>query len=123
MGEHTNAIIQEVYRAAEKLGARSDLLCILGSWGDTLEDADILSMLRDWNAIPEQRGSYHAALMSIRADLPKEDPGPAFEAGYGWKSEGNAEDCAQDLRDEALWEIAKKIDTALRIAKGDQSNG
>jgi hypothetical protein len=34
----------------ERLGADEDLLAIVGSWRDTLPDADVLTMLRDDNA-------------------------------------------------------------------------
>lgn len=38
----------EMYRAAERLGADRYLLASIGSWGDTLEDAEVLSDLREW---------------------------------------------------------------------------
>lgn len=43
-------IMREVYTACERMGADIDLLCLLGGYGDTLEDHDILSMLKDYNA-------------------------------------------------------------------------
>lgn len=46
----TAKIAGEIYRAMERLGAEPDLLSILGSYRDTLDDAEILSLLRDWNA-------------------------------------------------------------------------
>lgn len=67
-------IRQELYRAMERLGMRADLiaearvwekqdfydvleahdaphklLAVVGSWGDTLEDAEVLAMLKTWN--------------------------------------------------------------------------
>lgn len=42
-------ISQQIYRALEILGAESDLLSIIGSYGDTLSDDEILDMLKDWN--------------------------------------------------------------------------
>ena len=39
----------EIYRAVEYLGGDAALLAIIGSWGDTLEDADILKLLKEWN--------------------------------------------------------------------------
>lgn len=39
----------EIYRAAEALGASPDLLAIVGSYGDTLDDQDILSALQHYN--------------------------------------------------------------------------
>lgn len=43
-------IAAELYVACERLGARSDLLGVLGSWGDTLPDEDVLALLRAYNA-------------------------------------------------------------------------
>ena len=43
------AIRQEVYKAFQSFGAKSDILSLIGSWGDTLEDEDILSGLQHWN--------------------------------------------------------------------------
>jgi hypothetical protein len=36
------------YVALERLGAEQELLAIVGSWCDTLCDADVLSMLREY---------------------------------------------------------------------------
>ena len=68
----TADILAEIYRAAERLGARSGqlrsltaaglydelealgadrrLLGVVGSWGDCMTDAEVLSALRQWNA-------------------------------------------------------------------------
>jgi hypothetical protein len=43
-------IVREVYTALERLGAGPELLAIVGSWRDTLDDADVLRMLREYNA-------------------------------------------------------------------------
>jgi hypothetical protein len=43
-------IAGEIYTALERLGADPELLAIVGSWRDTLPDAEVLLMLRDWNA-------------------------------------------------------------------------
>jgi hypothetical protein len=40
----------EIYKTAERLGADRYLLATIGSWGDTLEDAEVLSNLKEWNA-------------------------------------------------------------------------
>lgn len=42
-------IAVEMYEAARRLGARSDLLRIIGSYGDTLPDEEVLDQLRQWN--------------------------------------------------------------------------
>lgn len=46
----TAAIAREIYIAVERLTGDPELLSILGSYGDTLPDADILAILRDYNA-------------------------------------------------------------------------
>lgn len=43
-------IVAELYRALVLFGAGNDLLGIVGSWGDSLPDTDVLSGLRAWNA-------------------------------------------------------------------------
>jgi hypothetical protein len=43
------AIKDEIYRALEELGANGHLLAIVGSWGDTLTEAEVLEHLRTWN--------------------------------------------------------------------------
>lgn len=107
------AIIHEVCQAIRKLGGRSDILSIVGSWNDTLEDEEILSMLKDWNADADEGGAYYEALKKIRADLPAEDPGPSCDRWGYFLKDGNQEDVAYSVRDEALWKVAEKIDAAL----------
>ncbi len=46
----TPQIARELYAALERLGADAELLSIVGSWGDTLDEAEVLSMLREYNA-------------------------------------------------------------------------
>jgi hypothetical protein len=38
-----------LYQAFERLGAKSDLLSIVGSWGDTMDPEWVLSALLEWN--------------------------------------------------------------------------
>jgi hypothetical protein len=40
------AIVNELYFALSKLGASDELLAIVGSWGDTMDDARTLDNLR-----------------------------------------------------------------------------
>jgi hypothetical protein len=40
----------ELYIALKRLNADEELLAIVGSWRDTLDDAETLSMLREYNA-------------------------------------------------------------------------
>jgi len=42
-------IAKQIYIAAENCGASVDLLCILGSFRDTLYDGEILDLLMDYN--------------------------------------------------------------------------
>lgn len=42
-------IVNEVYRALVLLGADSDLLGTIGSWGDSLPESDVLANLKGWN--------------------------------------------------------------------------
>ena len=42
-------IVSELYRTLVLLGAESDLLGTVGSWGDSLSDQDVLSNLKMWN--------------------------------------------------------------------------
>jgi len=34
----------------ERLGAEPDLLSIVGSWGDTLDDEEVLALLKEYKA-------------------------------------------------------------------------
>jgi hypothetical protein len=40
----------DIYRACARLGAGAELLSILGSYGDTLDDSDVLTFLKAYNA-------------------------------------------------------------------------
>jgi hypothetical protein len=42
-------IVSEIYRSLVLLGAGSDLLGAVGSWGNSLPESDVLSELRAWN--------------------------------------------------------------------------
>ncbi len=50
MNDCKAAIASELYKALERLEAPPDLLSIIGSYGDTLSDEEVLQLLRDWNA-------------------------------------------------------------------------
>jgi hypothetical protein len=43
-------IVGELYEALKGLHAPPLLLGIIGSWGDTLSDEDVLAALKSWNA-------------------------------------------------------------------------
>ena len=50
----TDALIrEELQKALRKLGAKSDLLSIVGSWGDTMSDEWVLGALQQWNDLQE----------------------------------------------------------------------
>lgn len=61
----TCQIMQEITRALTLLGADIKLLGAIGSWGDTLSDAEVLSGLKDWcdrhDTAGMHRGNVHSA--------------------------------------------------------------
>jgi hypothetical protein len=46
----TALIAGEIYEALERLGADPELLSIVGSWRDTLDDVEVLALLRRYNS-------------------------------------------------------------------------
>jgi hypothetical protein len=42
-------IVKQITIAMQNLGASVELLCIVGSYGDTQSDADVLECLRQYN--------------------------------------------------------------------------
>lgn len=59
-------IIGQIYLALERLGAHPHLLGIVNSWGDTLDDAVVLEMLKDWNA-----GTFKIEMIASTGDVPR----------------------------------------------------
>jgi hypothetical protein len=45
----TAQIAGEIYSAFERLDADEELRAIVGSWRDTLDDAEVLALLREFN--------------------------------------------------------------------------
>lgn len=45
-----HSIKNEIATALINFGAKSDLMSIIGSWGDTLHEDEILEMLKEWNS-------------------------------------------------------------------------
>jgi hypothetical protein len=43
-------IIRQLYVALERLGADPELLSIVGSWRDTINDAEVFALLRRYNS-------------------------------------------------------------------------
>lgn len=48
-GDIKSQIASELYAAISKIANDPELLCIIGSYGDTLEDQEVLSCLRTYN--------------------------------------------------------------------------
>lgn len=48
----TLAIVGLLYRVIDRLGGKSDILCIVGSWLDTMDDEWVLESLKEWLALP-----------------------------------------------------------------------
>ena len=59
-------IAKEIYRALDDLYAPSELLSIVGSYGDTLPDADVLAYLKQFN----ETGTVFSKVI-CRAEQPK----------------------------------------------------
>jgi hypothetical protein len=49
MADLTRQISKELYEAIKSLRGGMELLSIVGSYGDTLDDDEVLSQLRAWN--------------------------------------------------------------------------
>ena len=47
--EISHKILYQINKAIEKLTNDIELLCIIGSYGDTQEDEDVLQMLEEYN--------------------------------------------------------------------------
>jgi hypothetical protein len=77
-------IVSEIYRTLVLLGAGSDLLGTVGSWGDSLSDADVLSNLTAWNAATVKeltsRIEHYETLSRRLADSPVGDQKMSLQA-------------------------------------------
>jgi hypothetical protein len=62
--ERKAAIAREIYRAMEKLGAPMQLLSLIGSYGDTLDDEHVLAYLRSYN----ETGTYWRSIICRRLE-------------------------------------------------------
>jgi hypothetical protein len=80
-------IVQELYRTLILLGAESDVLGAVGSWGNSLPDEDVLASLRAWNLATQNkldRRTAHYEATFCRAaydpdgelDIPRTTPTP-----------------------------------------------
>ena len=66
-------IVTQIYRAFVLFGAKSDLLGMIGSWGDTLSDDEILAGMRDYNDHKEAEALGIATESRRLAGTPSED--------------------------------------------------
>ena len=46
-----NDALPRLYRKLQELGAGREILAAVRSWGDTLDDEEVLALLEDWNAV------------------------------------------------------------------------
>jgi hypothetical protein len=60
MTDEQYKIIGQINIALEKLGAPIELLCLVGSFGQTQEDCDVLEMLEQYN----ECGTYMAEVIA-----------------------------------------------------------
>lgn len=49
MSDLRNKIAEQIYAALKRLGADVELLSVVGSYGDTLDDGEVLELLTDYN--------------------------------------------------------------------------
>ena len=63
----------EIFRAFKRLGADRELLSIIGSWGDTLDDREVLRLLKEWNMEKAKRAAVEALCKQI---APQSDKRP-----------------------------------------------
>ena len=54
-------IVQELYRTLILLGAESDVLGVVGSWGNSLPEEDVLASLKAWNLATQNKLSQRTA--------------------------------------------------------------
>lgn len=68
MTETQSKIIGEVYKAFYKLGADMELMCIIGSLGETMDDDEILEMFEQHN----ENGTCMAEVILDVNDTPQD---------------------------------------------------
>lgn len=60
-------ILRELYKAVESLNAPMELLSTIGSWGDTLEEDEILELLEDYNERKRRGERMTESIKSVEA--------------------------------------------------------
>lgn len=78
--KHTTAdeIIFELYKTLEILGAKSDLLAVVGSYKDTMSSNEILSDIKVWN---ESQGTENDENVQCGACGERIDPNEIYWFG------------------------------------------
>jgi hypothetical protein len=71
MGNNQREIVMELYRTLVLLGADSELLGTVGSWGDCLPEREVLSGLRSWNQATFER--LKACIEHYKISCPRSD--------------------------------------------------
>jgi hypothetical protein len=67
-------IVQELYRTLILLGAEPDVLGAVGSWGNSLPEADVLASLQAWNLATQNKLSRRTAHYEATFYRPAYDP-------------------------------------------------
>jgi hypothetical protein len=67
MTDDQKRIISQIYIAVDRLGASIELLCLIGSFGDTLDDSEVLEMMHQYN----KDGSYINEIICSIDDTPE----------------------------------------------------
>lgn len=103
-------VVTEIYKAMRKLGAKSDLLGIVGSWGESLPEPQVLIMLRGWNEAtpdPVLRGS-------VLGDFKASADGAieSLQAGFSSFCKKQAAPVLPENNDDLLWQSLAAMEEA-----------
>jgi len=49
LSEAQHKIVGEICKSISLLGGKSDLIGTIASWGDTLSESEVLSLIKTWN--------------------------------------------------------------------------
>ena len=95
--ETKDAIIREMIKAIKNLGAKSDLLGTVCSYGETYEDDFLLEQLREWNAGGPVSAGYTSEGASVKAPLTADFLWYVHRAALGGKSSVTGAELPQTL--------------------------
>jgi len=61
-------IIHELSKVIETLGGMSDILCVVGSYGDTQSNSETLESLIEWNKIylPQKKDGKYSLIYNLQ---------------------------------------------------------